>query len=110
MPSSRKPEKVSPMSSDASSSPRLVLVTGATGLVGRALCRVLPRAGYRVRRALRTRSFGGPEDVVVGDIGGETDWTSALAGVEYVVHLAARTHVLEKPDAQAVAEYERVNV
>jgi nucleoside-diphosphate-sugar epimerase len=98
------------MSSDASSSPPVVLVTGATGLVGRALCRVLARAGYRVRRALRARALAGPEDAIVGDIGGETDWTTALHGVKYVVHLAARTHVLEKPDARAVAEYERVNV
>jgi len=95
------------MSSDPGS---LVLVTGATGLVGRALCRALQGAGYRVRRALRTRSFAGPDDVVVGDIDHETDWANALAGVKYVVHLAARTHVLEKPDAHAVAEYERVNM
>jgi nucleoside-diphosphate-sugar epimerase len=98
------------MSSEPASNPPLVLVTGATGLVGSSLCRTLARSGYRVRRALRARANAGHEDVVVGDIGADTSWTAALAGVEYVVHLAARTHILEKPDAEAVADYERVNV
>src|SRR5579863_10172649 len=74
-----------------------VLVTGAAGFVGRTLCETLSGSGYRVRAALRgdraalTASF---EMTVVGDIDESTDWTAALAGVDFVVHLAARAHVL----------------
>jgi nucleoside-diphosphate-sugar epimerase len=74
-----------------------VLVTGATGFVGQTLCNVLARSGYVVRAALRSdRSIpdGVSEKSVVGDIGAATDWQAALRGVEVVVHLAARAHVI----------------
>jgi nucleoside-diphosphate-sugar epimerase len=74
-----------------------VLVTGATGFVGQTLCDVLVRSGYVVRAALRydcwiPACIG--EKSVVGDIGSTTDWRVALRGVDMVVHIAARTHVL----------------
>jgi UDP-glucose 4-epimerase len=72
-----------------------VLVTGATGFVGRTLCEVLVGAGYRVRAALRSpRALpaGVAESTVVGDIDAATPWANALAGVDVVVHLAARAH------------------
>jgi nucleoside-diphosphate-sugar epimerase len=74
-----------------------VLVTGAAGFVGRTLCEMLSGAGYRIRAALRGdrgEPIDGCERAVVGDIGEATDWSTALAGVDSVIHLAARTHVL----------------
>lgn len=74
-----------------------VLVTGATGFVGGVLCEVLARAGYVVRAALRSdSSLPGHvrEKVAVGPIDGATDWTDALQGVDAVLHLAARVHIL----------------
>jgi len=90
---------------------RRVLITGATGLVGRALCPRLAEAGYRLRAALRTdrdlpSCIG--EKVVVGDISLVTEWRPALADVDSVVHAAARTHVpRETPQNRAL--YEAVN-
>jgi UDP-glucose 4-epimerase len=69
----------------------VVLVTGAGGFVGRHLVPVLAREGWQVRRAVRTLS-GGEDEVLIGSIGPVTDWQAALAGVEAVVHLAARVH------------------
>jgi UDP-glucose 4-epimerase len=74
-----------------------VLVTGATGFVGSVLCELLAKAGYVVRAALRSeRSLPGciAEKVVTGDIGAAADLGAALAGVDAVIHAAARTHVL----------------
>ena len=68
-----------------------VLVTGATGFVGRHLVPVLAREGWRVRRAVRTPSSG-DDEVVIDSIGPDTDWQAALDGIEAVVHLAARAH------------------
>lgn len=76
---------------------KVVLVTGATGFVGSTLCGQLAEAGYTVRAALRTDgdvARGVAEKVVVGDIGGRTEWQSALRDVDLVLHAAARAHVL----------------
>lgn len=85
-----------------------VLVTGATGLVGRALCPRLAEAGYRLRAALRTdRDLPSciAERVVVGDISLVNEWRPALADVDLVVHAAARTHVLhDTPQNRALWE------
>jgi nucleoside-diphosphate-sugar epimerase len=89
-----------------------VLVTGANGFVGAALCRALIDREYSVRRALRQASAGTVpgEDVVVGELGPHTDWNRALQNVEAVVHLAARTHVMRDNAIDPLAEYRRTNV
>src|SRR6185437_8487307 len=77
-----------------------ILVTGATGFVGRTLCGALADAGYRVRAALRspgTVPRGVQEIAVTGAIGSSTDWRAALDGTDAVVHAAARAHVLNDP-------------
>ena len=93
----------------------MILVTGATGFVGRHLCRMLIERGYRVRGTLRRDAVGGAiaasvEPVLVGDIGPNTDWTDALRGVSCVVHLAARVHVVQEADPDPVAAFRRDNV
>ena len=84
----------------------VVLVTGAGGFVGRHLVPVLIGEGWRVRRAVRSLS-GSDDEVLIGSIGRATDWQAALAGVEAVVHLAARVH---HPGEEGAAElYRAVN-
>jgi nucleoside-diphosphate-sugar epimerase len=87
-----------------------VLVTGANGYIGRALCGVLAASGRRVRKAVRMPVPGLPDAVVVGDIGPDTDWRTALEGVSGVVHLAARTHVLRETATDPLAAYRKINV
>jgi UDP-glucose 4-epimerase len=69
----------------------VVLVTGASGFVGRHLAPALAREGWVVRRAVRQPS-GNSEEVVIESIGPTTDWKTALTGADAVVHLAARVH------------------
>ena len=73
-----------------------VLVTGSTGFVGKTVVRRLRGAGHEVREAVR-RPGGSPtpQVVAVGDICGSTDWREALEGIDAVVHLAARAHVMK---------------
>ena len=71
-----------------------VLVTGANGFIGSALCDKLLADRYHVRGAVRNAAQklalpSGIEGVFVGDIGPETDWSEALVGIDVVVHLAA---------------------
>jgi len=69
----------------------IVLITGGSGFVGRHLAPVLARDGWIVRRVVRHPSSDG-NDVVIGSIGPDTDWSAALEGVDAVVHLAAHVH------------------
>lgn len=80
-----------------------VLVTGASGFVGRTLCHELLCCNYVVRAALRQAGTAPPgtEGTVVGEIGRATDWAAALRDVDLVIHAAARVHC--KQDAAASA-------
>jgi uncharacterized protein (TIGR01777 family) len=68
---------------------RRVAVTGASGLVGRAICARLTREGYSVVRIGRAHRDAAP-DVVWNPAAGEID-AAALDGVSAVVHLAGET-------------------
>jgi UDP-N-acetyl-alpha-D-quinovosamine dehydrogenase len=96
------------------SNPLLVtaLVTGATGFVGRALCRRLLESGTRVVAGIRQQAKldEGVTPVVVGEIDETTDWSRALSGVDVVFHLAARAHVLHETAADPLAEFRKTNV
>jgi len=71
-----------------------ILVTGAAGFIGRALCRTLAARGHRVVAAVRDAgaSIEAAELHALGEFGPDTDWAPALPGVEIVVHLAQHAH------------------
>lgn len=90
-----------------------VLVTGANGFAGAAICRHLLGQGWTLRGSVRSGAAAVPEGVekvVVGEIDETTDWSAALAGVDAVVHCAARVHVLQETAADPLAAFRRVNV
>jgi nucleoside-diphosphate-sugar epimerase len=89
-----------------------VLVTGASGFVGSALCRALiGRCQVRgaVRKPGESSSLDGIE-LVPGSLSADFDWTDALVGVSVVVHCAARVHVMYEESSDPLAEFRRVNV
>ncbi|WP_155984193.1 MULTISPECIES: NAD-dependent epimerase/dehydratase family protein [unclassified Thioalkalivibrio] len=91
-----------------------VLVTGATGFVGRHVCACLaaqddwmPVAGSRWPGV----SVGtGVEMVATPALGADSNWTEALGGVFAVVHAAARAHVMKESAVDPMAEFRRCNV
>ena len=91
-----------------------VLVTGANGFVGSALCEQLRAQGTAVRAAVRIVSSSGDhspsvQSAGVGEIHAGTDWSAALAGVTHVVHLAARVHVMREKSRDPLADFRAVN-
>lgn len=90
-----------------------VLVTGATGFIGAALVDRLLREGrFVVRAAVRREATELPVPIerVAGDMDPGTNWEPALTGVNAVVHLAARVHVMREMATEPLAEFRRVNV
>ncbi|MBC7860121.1 MAG: NAD-dependent epimerase/dehydratase family protein, partial [Burkholderiaceae bacterium] len=87
-----------------------ILVTGANGFVGSALCARLDRDAIPFLAAVR--EAGAAHQFQCGDIDAATDWTAALAGCDAVIHLAARVHVMnEARDAEgAEAAYFSLNL
>lgn len=88
------------------------LVTGASGFVGRALCAELLAREQSVRAVLRTESNlpGNIEQVLIKSVHSKTDWTEALQGIDVVVHLAARVHIMHDDADHPLEEFRRVNV
>ena len=93
----------------------MILVTGATGFVGRAVVHrfladdpaqliavAVRRGGRRLSEQVVSR--------VTGDLEPFTDWTVALQSVSAVVHCAARVHVMAETAADPLEEFRRVNV
>jgi nucleoside-diphosphate-sugar epimerase len=86
-----------------------VLVSGANGLVGRALSSYFATQGHAVVSAVR-RASGLESEVIVGDIDDATDWTVALTACDAVVHLAARVHVMDDTAQNPLALYRATNL
>jgi nucleoside-diphosphate-sugar epimerase len=88
-----------------------VLVTGAHGFIGRTLCKHLSAMGVAYVTAVRTPGADGQDAdaAVVGDLAA-ADWDEALAGVDSIVHLAGRAHVLHPRDASDPTPYVVANV
>ncbi|MCG7984005.1 MAG: SDR family oxidoreductase [Candidatus Thiodiazotropha lotti] len=89
-----------------------ILVTGANGFVGTHLCPYLVDQGYSVRAALRSRQAAWQvgEQTVVGDISADSDWQQALQGVDSVIHLAGRAHVMRESTDDPLSLFRQVNV
>jgi len=87
-----------------------VLVTGADGFVGKRLCNYLEDKELDVARAVRQADCTLRNTYTVGSIGPDTNWEIAVKGVDVVVHLAARVHVMEDNTNEPLAEYRCVNV
>ena len=89
-----------------------MLVTGATGFLGRAVAEALDRAGHDVLRGGRIASAAAPAGerwIGYGDVGPATRWDEALAGVDVVVHLAGLAHLPDGVAATAADTFARVN-
>jgi nucleoside-diphosphate-sugar epimerase len=77
---------------------QLVLVTGGSGFIGAHCIKRLHEDGYRVRTTVRSLSReaevrgmvgDGPLEVAVADLTADAGWAEAVAGCEYVLHVAS---------------------
>lgn len=88
-----------------------LLITGATGFVGRALCMGFSLRQYdltAIVRAKDARLDGCLTRVIVASE--RTDWPHVFSGVDVVIHLAARVHIMQEETKDPLTEFRKVNV
>jgi len=88
------------------------LITGANGFVGQALCATAVSSDFLIKGVVRVPQSlpAALETVVIGAIDGNTDWRNALQGINVVVHLAARVHVMNDQSADPLSDFRKTNV
>lgn len=89
-------------------SPRFVLVSGATGFIGRVLCQQLREQCVQVRGGMRQVAEGPWDEVVLFDLATQQLPEDALAGVDTIFHLAGKAHALSET-WQDEEEYFHIN-
>jgi nucleoside-diphosphate-sugar epimerase len=90
-----------------------VAVTGGAGFLGSHLLPALLGQGFTVRAVLRGAlplKSSGVEQVVVGDLSEQPKLDDALRGIDAVVHLAGRVHVMRERASDPRAAFRRANV
>ena len=90
-----------------------ILVTGASGFVGNALCFHLAINRQIVSGAVRNmpeKKIPGVDYYIVPSMDSSTDWRVALDGVDKIVHCAARVHVMNESEVDVLQAYREVNV
>ncbi len=89
-----------------------ILVTGATGFIGRALLERLHSRQFEVVAVVRKLSDSLSTDIqqqVVDDISSATEWASFLSDVHVVIHTAALVHV-QNDAKNSWTEFKKINV
>lgn len=92
-----------------------ILITGATGFVGRALSKRLLADSHMVHGTLLAPELSdalvpGVEPVVIETLGPATQWQHALVDVDTIIHLAARVHIMHDAAADPLTAFRLVNV
>ncbi|MCU7806364.1 MAG: SDR family oxidoreductase [Candidatus Thiodiazotropha sp. (ex Semelilucina semeliformis)] len=90
-----------------------ILVTGATGFVGRAIIKKLLSHGSHQITALTRKSSSmlahGVEKIIVDTIDGTTDYKGQLSEFECIIHLAARVHRFKDNHEESYPAYKALN-
>ena len=92
-----------------------VLVTGANGFVGKALCQKLIEAKHQLRAISRYpaptfQKGDAVEWIQIPNIDGDTDWSDArLKDINTIIHLASRVHVIKENESDPKAAFMGTN-
>ncbi|MEQ9007504.1 MAG: NAD-dependent epimerase/dehydratase family protein, partial [Ekhidna sp.] len=90
-----------------------ILITGATGFIASHLLPTLTQKSYQLTAAIRHSYQEFPpyiKTIKIANIDRSTNWEKALQNIGFVIHLAARAHILQDNTPNPEAEFLKVNV
>ncbi len=90
----------------------MILVTGASGFLGKALCaNLVQHSPLRISVQDKSRAeISANVDIFEASLSVDQDWSAALSGVSVVVHCAARVHVMNEKAVDPLFVFRQVNV
>ncbi|MBT3812250.1 MAG: SDR family oxidoreductase [Gammaproteobacteria bacterium] len=87
-----------------------VLVTGATGFIGKALVQTLVAQQFNVVAGVRQIDESQSDaQIELGDLCAATDFSAVLQDIDVVIHLAARAHIMHNRASDPLAAFRKVN-
>ncbi|MDA9980717.1 NAD-dependent epimerase/dehydratase family protein [Pelagibacterales bacterium] len=93
-----------------------ILLTGASGFIGQGLRVEMSKRGLAVRYAIRSpkstkkKIISNSDEVVIGNISANTNWSESLIDIKCIIHCAARAHIMNETDSDSLTAYRKVNV
>lgn len=91
-----------------------ILVTGASGFIGKFLCKNLLKSGRPFCASVRSDDLIPPKTNIqylsVGEINKQTNWREALIDTDCIIHCAGRAHVMSKINANEKKNFYSVNI
>ena len=89
-----------------------VLVTGATGFIGKFLVLELLKQNFNISIAVRQKTNLFPDTIkqfVVGEFENNPDFSASLSEVDCVIHLAGKAHVIDKAKVSVLDKFRKIN-
>jgi len=87
------------------------LVTGASGFVGKNLCDLLVQNGHQVMGVTRSeRVLKGIQSYTIKNWQDKQEWVALLKGIDVVVHLAARVHIMNDSSLDPISDFRLANL
>lgn len=89
-----------------------ILVTGATGFIGQAVVQELLQQMFIVSAAVRTLSPALADNVCqqkIADLSSLAENRFALQGIDVIIHIAARAHIMNETESNPLAAFQQVN-
>lgn len=85
----------------------LVFITGADGFVGKYLQNHFKEKNIIFKAGVRNANS--PNEISYGNLSEEILWEKHLIGVETIVHLAARVHIMNETTVNPLDEFRKIN-
>ncbi|WP_413522603.1 UDP-glucose 4-epimerase family protein [Photobacterium phosphoreum] len=85
----------------------MILITGAHGFIARNLINCFE--DNKLKLLVRNNYSKNKDNIFSIDISADADFSDALKNVEYIIHCAARVHVMKDASVNPIEEYREVN-